>query len=82
MPRRAMRLYRMNDISPKDFTTTALLSLFLGTFGAHRYYAGKIGTGLLMLFTLGGVGIWSLVDLITILCLRFQDADGLRITGK
>ncbi|MBI2330267.1 TM2 domain-containing protein [Candidatus Daviesbacteria bacterium] len=51
----------MNDtqaeISHKSRLATSLLAWFLGTFGAHRFYLGKIGTGLLMLFTLGGLGI-------------------------
>ena len=46
--------------------TTFLLCLFLGFFGAHRFYQGKYVTGFLMLFTLGFFGIWMLIDLIRI----------------
>ena len=53
-----------------------LLCFFLGALGAHRYYVGKIGTGLLMLVTFGGLGIWVLVDLIVILVGSFTDAQG------
>ena len=53
-----------------------VLCFFLGYMGAHRYYAGKIGTGLLMLFTAGGLGIWWLIDLIMILAGSFRDIDG------
>ena len=53
-----------------------LLCFFLGYMGAHRYYAGKIGTGLLMLVTAGGLGIWWLVDVIMILSGSFRDIDG------
>lgn len=53
-----------------------LLCFFLGYMGAHRYYAGKIGTGLLMLVTAGGLGIWWLIDLIVILSGSFRDIDG------
>ena len=44
------------------------LCLFLGFLGAHKFYEGKIGMGILYLFTLGLFGIGCLVDLILILC--------------
>ena len=49
--------------SDKGFVPTILLCLLLGTLGVHRFYVGKIGTGVLQLITLGGLGIWVLVDL-------------------
>lgn len=60
----------------KRFYTTLLLCLFFGGFGAHRFYVGKTRTGLLMLLTLGGLGVWSLFDLITIIRGDFRDKDG------
>lgn len=52
----------------KSFITTWLLSLLLGALGVDRFYLGKVGTGLLKLFTFGGLGVWALIDLIIILC--------------
>lgn len=63
-------------ISPKSAVTALLLNLFLGIFGAHRFYVGKNGTGLLMLLTMGGFGIWVLVDLIFIVTNKFEDKEG------
>jgi TM2 domain-containing membrane protein YozV len=57
-----------------------LLCFFLGVFGAHRFYVGKIGTGILELLTLGGLGIWWLVDMILILTGSFRDINGQKIT--
>jgi len=60
-------------ISEKSGLTAFLLCLFLGSLGIHRFYVGKIGTGILMLLTSGGFGIWYLYDLITIVCNNFTD---------
>ena len=63
-------------ISDKGFVPTILLCFFLGALGIHRFYVGKIGTGVLMLLTFGGFGIWAIVDFIMIVVGRFEDADG------
>ena len=52
--------------SDKNWLITLLLSIFLGYLGIHRFYAGKIGTGILQLITGGGFGIWALIDIIVI----------------
>jgi TM2 domain-containing membrane protein YozV len=53
-----------------------ILGLFLGILGIHRVYVGKIYTGLFMLITVGGFGIWYLVDLILIVTNKFEDKNG------
>ena len=68
------------QVSGRRIGTSALLCVFLGVFGAHRFYVGKTGTGVLQLVTLGGLGIWMLVDLILILTGQFRDADGRQLT--
>ena len=60
----------------KSWLVTLLLCLFTGTLGVHRFYVGKIGTGILQLLTFGGFGIWTLVDFILIACKKFTDAKG------
>lgn len=56
------------------------MAFFFGVFGVHRFYVGKFWTGLLLLATGGGFGIWWIVDLVLILLGRFDDAEG-RILG-
>lgn len=68
-------------VQQKSFVVAWLLSLFLGVFGVDRFYLGKVGTGLLKLFTLGGFGIWALVDLIVILSGGARDKRGLPLAG-
>ena len=65
--------------SQKGFVPTLLLALFLGGLGVHRFFVGKIGTGLLQLITLGGLGIWALIDVIMIAVGSFTDKAGLPI---
>lgn len=59
--------------SPKSFVAAVLLCFFLGTIGIHRFYVGKVGTGILMIITGGGFGIWQIIDLIVIVCSQFRD---------
>lgn len=66
----------MDGSSEKSNLAALLLCLFLGCFGVHRFYVGKIGTGVLQLVTLGGLGIWALIDLIFIALGKFTDKQG------
>ena len=68
--------------SDKNWLATLLLCLFLGRIGVHRFYVGKVGTGILQLITLGGCGIWTLIDLIMIITGSFTDKDGNKITNS
>lgn len=68
-----------HPVSRKSRLVALLLCFFLGYLGVHRFYANKIGTGVLQLVTLGGLGIWSLIDLILILIGVFTDSRGRRI---
>jgi hypothetical protein len=68
------------DVSPKSRAAVCLLAFFFGVLGIHRFYVGKIGTGILQILTLGGIGIWALIDLIITICGSFSDKDGKKIT--
>lgn len=67
---------RQENISPKSKGVTAVLCFFLGWLGIHRFYVGKIGTGIIWMLTLGLFGIGELVDLIMIICGSFKDKNG------
>ena len=69
----------VKTISERNWLVTLLLCIFLGGIGIHRFYVGKIGTGILMILTFGGFGIWILVDLILIATDAFTDIDGLHL---
>lgn len=66
-----------NGISRRSKWVAFILCFFVGVFGVHRFYAGKIGSGLLYLFTGGVCGIGWLIDMIIILTGTFTDSDGL-----
>jgi TM2 domain-containing membrane protein YozV len=66
----------MAEASEKKRLVALLLCLLVGPLGVHRFYAGKVGTGVVQLLTLGGLGIWILVDLIMIICGTFTDSEG------
>lgn len=73
---------QINVINPETqeikskWITTLLLCWFLGVFGVHRFYTGHTLIGLIQLFTLGGCGIWALIDLVLIIVGSYKDSDG------
>lgn len=71
-----------DGVSNRSWKTTFWLSFFLGYLGVHRYYVGKIGTGILYNLTFGLFGIGSLVDFIKICCGKFTDKQGNIIVKK
>lgn len=60
----------------KSFLVTEILCLLLGWLGVHRYYTGYIGLGIAQTLTLGGCGIWALIDFIFISVGQYKDAKG------
>jgi hypothetical protein len=67
------------DVSDKSRLAAFLLALFTGVFGGHRFYLGKVGSGILQLCTLGGMGIWWLADMVLVASGEFRDVNGKRV---
>lgn len=65
-----------------DWLTTLLLCFFLGAFGVHSFYTKKTGIGVAQLITLGGCGIWALIDLIMIIVGSYKDGQGRFLVRK
>lgn len=68
------------QVSPHSRLAAFLLCFFLGFLGVHRFYVGKTATGLVMLLTAGGFGVWWVYDFIIILAGGFRDAHGRPVT--
>ncbi len=64
-------------VSEKKFVPAVLLCFFLGSLGIHRFYLGKVGTGILMLVTFGGLGIWTIIDFVRLIIGSMKDKNGL-----
>ena len=73
------------QVSDRDWLVVLLVCILPAIFGIngiHRFMTGKIGTGLLMFFTLGGCGVWSLIDLIVIATGGYKDGYGRPVVNK
>ena len=65
-----------SEISDRSWVVTLLLAIFLPV---HRFYVGKVGTGILYWLTVGGFGIWYIVDIVLILLDIFTDKEGRKL---
>lgn len=65
--------FAQDGVSPKSRLVALLLCIFLGVLGVHRFYLGKVGTGVLWLFTYGCLGIGWIIDIIMIACGKMCD---------
>ena len=66
-------------VSPFSRGVTLAFAVTFGVFGAHRFYTGRIGSGVLQAVTVGGLGIWALYDMILIATGNFRDGQGRRV---
>jgi TM2 domain len=74
--KKALKKQHRNDDEPKSQGIALILVLLVGLLGIHRFYLGYTGVGVVQLLTLGGCGIWALIDLIRIATGDLKPADG------
>ena len=67
-------------VSQYSRSVALIFVLLLGIVGGHRFYTGRIGSALAMIFTLGGLGLWWLFDIVMVATGQFRDIDGKKVT--
>ena len=65
--------------SNRDWLVALILSVTVGTLGIDRFYLGKIGTGFLKLILFGGLGIWTIIDIVLIAIKKLNDKEGMKL---
>lgn len=73
---------KAEEYSDKSFLVAVLLSILVGGLGIDRFYLGYVGLGILKLITLGGCGVWTIIDVILIVTGNLPDADGKKLNPK
>ena len=71
---------RSPGVSDYSRSIAMILVLLLGLVGGHRFYVGRVGTAFAMLFSLGGLGIWWLIDVVIVASGQLKDSDGKRVS--
>ena len=71
-----------NEKAEQSWISVLLICWFFGIFGGHRFYTGHTKTGLIQLFTLGGLYIWWLIDFFTIIGGNFKNSEGKLVKNK
>ena len=71
---------RGGGVSEHSRAVALALSVVGGWFGLHRFYTGRIQSGICMLCSFGGLGIWYLYDIAMVAVGEFRDSDGRRLT--
>lgn len=66
----------------RNYFIALALSVFVGEFGIDRFYMGKIGTGILKLITIGGFGVWWIIDIVLIASGHMRDSNNQLLTRK
>jgi TM2 domain-containing membrane protein YozV len=71
---------KLTEPSDKSRLVALLLAFFFGMIGVHRFYVGKIVSGIFMILTFGGFGLWAMIDIIVVASGEFRDSDGYKLT--